>query len=472
MSSLVTRPATELVRLVAAGELSAFDLVRAYLDRIGSADDALGAFVDVRAEQAIDEARRQDDDAARGVPRGLLGGLPVTVKSAIDLAGVRCETGSPARAGRIARNDATVVTRLRRAGAIVLGTTNVAEMLMGYESDNPLHGRTHNPWDLSKTPGGSSGGEAAAIASGCSAGGIGSDGGGSIRVPAHFCGICGFKPTPGRIPSTGHQPACLGPFSLIGVVGPMARTMGDLRLLDRAVAGWDETDPMAIPSFGGEPDTVPAGIRVAFFEDDGRVPVTAETRAAVRSAARAAAAAGFEVEEYLPPVLARTGPLWDVFFAEVGLLALNDELGGAERDLPILQAYGKQAAGRPPMSARDLTSAWVARDQARADYQSQLGPLRVLVCPVAAIPAFAHGERAWEVEGRRVGYLEAMRYTHGFNVLGAPAVVVPVAHTRDGLPLGVQVAGRPFDDHLVLHVAAAIERGCGGYRPPPGFAGG
>jgi Asp-tRNA(Asn)/Glu-tRNA(Gln) amidotransferase A subunit family amidase len=251
----------------------------------------------------------------------------------------------------------------------------------------------------------------------------------------------------------------------------MARTVGDLRLIDRAVAGWDETDPMAVPSFGGEPDTAPAGIRVAFFEDDGRVPVTAETRAAVRSAASAAAAAGFEVEEYRPPVLARTGPLWDVFFAEVGLLALNDELGGAERDLPILKAHREQAA-RPPLTALDLTAAWVARDLARADYQAQLGPSRVLVCPVAAIPAFGHGERAWGVDGRRVGYLDAMRYTHAFNVLGAPAVTVPVTRTPEGLPIGVQVAGRPHEDELVLHVAEAIERGCGGYRPPPGFAGG
>ena len=156
---------------------------------------------------------------------------------------------------------------------------------------------------------------------------------------------------------------------------------------------------MAAPALTFAPDLLLAaqGIRVAFFEDDGLVPVTAETRAAVRSAARAAAAAGFEVEEYLPPVLARTGHLWDVFFAEVGLLALNDELAGAERDLPILQAYGEQAAGRPPMSARDLTNAWIARDQARADYQSQVGPLRVLICPVASIPAFGHGERTWEV---------------------------------------------------------------------------
>ena len=175
----------------------------------------------------------------------------LTVKSAIDVAGVRCETGSPTRRGRVAATDATVVARLRQAGAIVLGTTNVAEMLMAYETVNPLHGLTRNPWDPTRTPGGSSGGEAVAIATGCSGGGIGSDGGGSIRVPAHFSGICGFKPTPGRVPTTGHQPACLGPFSIVGAVGPMARTVADLRLLDEALSGYDVADPMSVPRTEG-----------------------------------------------------------------------------------------------------------------------------------------------------------------------------------------------------------------------------
>ncbi|MEO8682126.1 MAG: amidase, partial [Vicinamibacterales bacterium] len=265
MSSPLMQPATELVRLVKHGELSAADLVRAHLDRIAAVDPTLRAFVDVRADAALAEARRQDDRSARGEPRGLLGGLPVTVKSAIEVAGLRCEAGSPSRAGTIATGDATVVARLRAAGAIILGTTNVAEMLMAYESENPLHGRTLNPWDHARTPGGSSGGESAAIAAGCSAGGIGSDGGGSIRVPAHFTGICGLKPTPGRIPGTGHQPACLGPFSLIGVVGPMARTIGDLQMLDQVLAGWDNYDPMAVPDGAGHAVESLRGTRIAFF---------------------------------------------------------------------------------------------------------------------------------------------------------------------------------------------------------------
>lgn len=470
MQSLLTRPATDLVRLIAAGDVSAHDLVRAHLDRIASIDATLRAFVDVRADQALAEARRQDDRAARGEPRGALGGLPVTVKSAIEVAGLRCEAGSPARAGIIAAVDAVVVARLRAAGAIVLGTTNVAEMLMAYESENPLHGRTLNPWDHTRTPGGSSGGESAAIAAGCSAAGIGSDGGGSIRVPAHFTGICGLKPTPGRIPTTGHQPACLGPFSLIGVVGPMARTIGDLQALDQVLAGWDNYDPMAAPLPVNHAGVAPSGMRVGFFEDDGLHPVSPETRLAVRAAAAAADRAGFIVDEYRPPALSRAGAIWDVFFAEVGLLVLNDAMHGAERELPILKAYREQHDGAA-MSARALADAWVQRDLARAELLEAMEVRRILICPVAATAAFRHGERAWQIDDRRVGYLEAMRYTQWFNILGNPAAVVPVMRTADGLPVGVQVVGRPFDDRLVLAVAAAIEQDCGGYTPPPGFAG-
>ena len=240
-------PVHRLAAAVAAGEISAVEVVQAHLTRIAAVDPRLGAFVDVDADGALAAARSQDEGAARGEPRGALGGVPVTVKSAIDVAGLRCETGSPTRAGMRSDADAVVVARLRAAGAFVLGTTNVAEMLMGYETVNPLHGRTRNPWDLDRTPGGSSGGESAAIAAGCSAGGIGSDGGGSIRVPAHFTGICGLKPTPGRVPSTGHQPACIGPFSIIGVVGPMARTVAEVEALYRVLAGWDDFDPFATP---------------------------------------------------------------------------------------------------------------------------------------------------------------------------------------------------------------------------------
>ena len=467
MSSLVHRPATELVRLVASGDISAVELVRAHLDQIERLNPRLNAFVDLRADPALAEASAQDRASASGHARGPLGGLPISIKSAIGVAGLRVETGSPSRKDIVADTDAVCVARLRAAGAIVLGTTNVADMLMGYESDNPLHGRTSSPWDLARTPGGSSGGESAAIAAGCSAGGIGSDGGGSIRVPAHFTGICGLKPTPGRIPGTGHQPACLGPFSLLGVVGPMARTVADVYAMFAVVAGWDDRDPMAAPvPIARLGDTAHGACRIGFFEDDGRTPVTPETRAAVRAAAAAAAGAGYEVEGVMPAGLDRARELWETFFCEVGLLVLHEPLGGAERALPILNAFLERGAP-PPFTAARLTEAWMDRDALRADLAVQMRAHRILICPVASVPAFRHCERRWTIDGRDVGYLDAMTYTQWFNILGNPAAVVPCGTSPDGMPIGVQVIGRPFEEELVLTVAAAIEAASGGYRRPP-----
>jgi Asp-tRNA(Asn)/Glu-tRNA(Gln) amidotransferase A subunit family amidase len=468
-SPLLHSPACDLVRLVKAGDVSAVDIVRAHVDQIGRLDPQLHAFVDLRAEEALVEARTQDEMAARGVPRGPLGGLPVTVKSAIEVKGLRCEAGSPSRRGVVAGKDAVVVSRLRAAGAIVLGTTNVADMLMGYESVNPLHGRTVSPWDPDRTPGGSSGGEAAAIASGCSAAGIGSDGGGSIRVPAHFAGICGLKPTPGRIPASGHQPACLGPFSIIGVVGPMARTVDDLYAIFKTVAGWDAGDPVAAPlPVGSLESHARSDIRLGFFEDDGRTPVTQETRAAVRAAAQAAQEAGFAVEAFRPSNLDRARELWETFFCEIALLVLRDPLKGAEVELPILKEFLRHGRTTTPLTSLALTSAWIDRDILRAEVLGEMETHPVLICPVASIPAFRHGERSWMIDGTEVSYLDAMSYTQWFNVLGNPAAVVPAGRSREGLPIGVQIVGRPFEEELVLSVAAAIEHACGGYRRPPG----
>ncbi len=467
MAPLVHRSATEIVRLVASGHASAVDVVEQHLAQIDRLNPQLNAFVQLRSDRAIAEASAQDEAAAAGRPRGPLGGVPVSIKSAIEVDGLRCETGSPSRKGIVATNDAVCVSRLKAAGAIVLGTTNVADMLMGYESDNPLYGRTANPWDVSRTPGGSSGGESAAIAACMSAAGIGSDGGGSVRVPAHFTGICALKPTPGRVPGTGHQPPCLGPFSLIGVVGPMARTVADVYALFQVVAGWDDADPMAAPVAVRPLDNQPTrGFRIGFFEDDGHYPVTRETRAAVRSAAEALARTGYDVEGFRPTGLDRARELWDTFFCEVGLMVLKDPLKGAELELAILKAFLARGA-RPALTGMALTEAWIDRDLIRAQLVAQMETHRILLCPVSSAPAFRHGERSWTIDGTTVGYLEAMVYTQWFNILGNPAVVVPAGHSADGLPIAVQVIGRPFEEELVLSVAAAIERQCGGYVRPP-----
>jgi len=250
LSEIVFEPLMEMARQVRARKISPVELVQAHLARIAKLNPKLNAFVQVDAERARKQAKAAEA-ALTSRPGadslGALHGVPVSIKSSIDVAGELCECGTALRKGLIPQRDAPLVARLRAAGAIILGTTNVPEFLMAYESDNSLYGRTNNPWDLERTPGGSSGGEAAAIASGCSAGGVGSDGGGSVRIPAHFVGICGLKPTPGRIPSTGHFPASAGPFVNLGVVGPMARTVADVERLFEVIAGPDPGDPASAP---------------------------------------------------------------------------------------------------------------------------------------------------------------------------------------------------------------------------------
>src|SRR5690349_6273364 len=239
--------AVSMAERIRRRELSSVELVDAHLTRIEELNSRLNAFVQVDANGARQQARSAEAAVLRSEKLGPLHGVPVSIKSSIQVEGLRWESGSKLRAGVVAAHDAPLVARLRRAGAIILGVSNAPELLMAWETDNLLYGRTNSPWDVERTPGGSSGGEAAAIASGMSAGGVGSDGGGSIRVPAHFSGICGLKPTPGRIPTTGHFPASAGPFALVGVVGPMARTVADLKALFEIMQGPDDGDTCAAP---------------------------------------------------------------------------------------------------------------------------------------------------------------------------------------------------------------------------------
>src|SRR5260370_11354005 len=286
------------------GKISPVELVEAHLAQIRKLNPKLNAFVEVDAERAQQAARDAEIAVMQGKIVSPLHGVPVSIKSSLEVAGMHCESGSRMRAGFVATQDAAVVARLRAAGAIVLGVTNTPELLMAWETDNLLYGRTNSPWDLERTPGGSSGGEAAAIAAGMSAGGVGSDGGGSIRVPAHFSGICGLKPTPGRIPSTGHFPVSAGPFAFVGLVWPMAPTVADLKVLVEVMQGPDigDTCPAPVPvSWPDEEESRKRKIR--YFEDDGRTPVTPATRAAVRTAPEALHSTALRVEPFQPQLL-------------------------------------------------------------------------------------------------------------------------------------------------------------------------
>lgn len=469
MSDLTFLPATVMAALVRERKISPLELAELHLAKIEHLNPTLNAFVHVDPERVRREARQAESAIIEGKVVGPLHGVPISVKSSIDVAGMRIESGTRLRAGTVAANDAPLVQRLRRAGAIIVGVTNTPEVLMAWETDNLLYGRTNSPWDLERTPGGSSGGEAAAIAAGMSAAGVGSDGGGSIRVPAHFSGTCGLKTTPGRIPSTGHFPASGGPFTLLGVVGPMARTVDDLRVLFEVMQGPDDGDTCAAPV----PVTWPANHQVTrrkigYFEYDGRTPVAPEIRRAVRSAADALARAGFRVEPFRPEGLEEARVLWKRFFVKVGGMLIGPMFRGREQDCsPILSQFLQWSAAEPELSGDLLLESWFRRDSLRAELLAQMREYPILLCPPAAVTAFRHGERSWSVEGETVHYLDAWSYAEWFNLFGNPAAVVPVSHSAEGLPVGVQIVGRPWEEEFVLAVAAEVEKGCKGWRIPP-----
>jgi amidase len=469
MNDLVFLSAVFMAEQIRKKKISPVEIVDAHLAQIEKLSPKLNAFVQVDAKRAQQAAQDAEVAVMHEETLGPLHGVPVSVKSSVAVEGMLCESGTRLRAGFVPAQDAPLVARLRAAGAIVLGVTNSPELLMAWETDNLLNGRTNNPWDLQRTPGGSSGGEAAAIAAGMSAGGVGSDGGGSIRVPAHFSGICGLKPTPGRIPATGHHPVSAGPFALIGVVGPMARTVADLKVLFEVMQGPDVGDACAapVPVRWPKEDEV-RKLRVGYFEDDGRTPVTAETRAAVRAAAEALRSAGFKVEPFQPEGLEQARQLWYKLFVVAGGMLLRPMFKGRESDLsPILKQFLEWSAAEPALTGETLLDVWIRRDELRAQFLRQMQQYPILLCPAAAIPAFRHGERSWQVEGKVVQYLDAWSYAEFFNLLGNPAAVVPVGHSPEGLPIGVQIVGRPWQEEQVLSVAAALERECSAWKIPP-----
>jgi Asp-tRNA(Asn)/Glu-tRNA(Gln) amidotransferase A subunit family amidase len=458
--SIALQPAVEQLKLLRNNDVSPIELAEEHIRRIERLNPVLNAIVDFDPEKV----RAQ----ARAVKTGELAGLPITIKSSIAVAGHCGEVGSPLRRGDVSERDAVAVARLRAEGAVILGTTNCPEFLMAYETDNLLYGRTNNPWDIERTAGGSSGGEAAAIAVGMSAAGLGSDSGGSVREPAHFSGICALKPTSGRISSIGHVPPCIGPFSTLGAIGPMARSIADVELLFRVTSQQCTFDPASTPvAYRAVSMPEAKGLRVGYLEDDGLVPVTPETRRAVREAAGALRKQGFDVREYRPPSLEAARKLWDVFFVQCGAMFYEPEIAGRRDELsPVFLDFLAQAERRAPLTASSLLGAWAEMDLVRSRFLLEMEDFPILLTPVCSVPAFRHGERAWRIEGMNVEYFDAMRYTQWFNLLGAPAAVVPVGASYSGMPIGVQIAGRPFADEAVLTVASAVEDAFG-YKVPP-----
>jgi Asp-tRNA(Asn)/Glu-tRNA(Gln) amidotransferase A subunit family amidase len=463
---LVFESAEQLARRVRAGELSALDVVDAHIRRIQKANPALNAIVTTDFDRARSDARAADDRFARGERVGSLHGVPVTIKDAINTAGIRTVAGSKLFVSNVPSADAPAVRKLRAAGAIVLGKTNVAECVMDWRTTNPVFGRTANPWNREYVPGGSSGGEAAAVAAGCSAGGLGTDLGGSIRVPAHYCGICGLRPTPGRVPGSGYALPVGGSFSLTNSFGPLARSVGDLELFFGVLAGFDPCDPVSVSlpipnaiDLSGQHQRVAACV-------DGGIPITAETRQAVERAAALLAGCGADVTWWTLPSIAETPAIfsdWVLQPALAPLVALYD--GREEMMGPMMRGLATLAR---PISLDQFMQAWWARDALRRSLLDRMEQRPILLLPVSSTPAFRHEQRgAFDVEGSRVDYAASFAYSAFVSLAGLPAVTLPIARTSNGLPVGVQLVGRPFEEARMLAVARLLEQAAGALGRPP-----
>lgn len=471
---LTAKSAGELANLIRSRAVSPVEVVEAYLRRIERCNPALNAIVTL-APEILDQARAAEADLMSGKRVGPLHGVPLTVKDTIDTEGLRTTSGSRLLANHVPARDATAVARLKTAGAIILGKTNTPEMAMPYETDNPVFGAANNPYDLDLTPGGSSGGEAAAIAACLSPAGIGSDLSGSIRVPAHFCGITGLKPTTGRVPMDGHTPSANGLLSLGACIGPMARTIEDLSLLFNVIADTPSSEPNYRTSSLQEKIAALRGLRIAWYVDDGIAPITDQTRNAVIAAAKVLANAGLEVSEAIPPGISRGAALWIELFSRAATAQLREFYRGSEdqagpRVSPFLRDRDDEAnLGGKINTAERVAAAVLERKRLREDLLRWMKTTPLILAPVGATPAFEHGAQRVEVNGRSISVFRAFSYSQAFNVFGLPSVVVPAGHSSEGLPIGVQIVGCPFAESTVLAVARVIQEALGAWSRGTGL---
>src|SRR5689334_24176339 len=367
-----------IAAMIRKREVSPVEVAEAHLEQIARLNPELNAIVTI-APDVIDRARAAETAVMRGEAMGALHGVPLTIKDTIETAGIRTTSGSKMRVDYVPTSDAPAVARLKAAGAVVLAKTNAAEMAMDYTADNPVFGRTNHPLNHDLTPGGSSGGEAVAIATHMSPGGIGSDLAGSVRIPAHFCGICGLKPTTGRIPGELQFPPSIGPYSLGAVIGPMARNVADLRLLLGALS----KDPFERSSFDLR------GKRVAWYTDDGVAPVTDETAKAVATAAAALRDAGLIVEERRPPHVDRGNEMWLKVFSRASVVQLRSVYKGRESEGGSFVRWRLGTADEMPAPTLDeYIAGWMERDRLREELLQWMETTRIIIAPVGATPAY------------------------------------------------------------------------------------
>ena len=463
MDTLVYRSAKALAAAIRSKEVSSYEVVTTCISQIEAVNPRINAVVQQAFDSALEQARDADDDLMRDVVRGPLHGLPMTIKDSLDTAGVITTAGTKGRATHVPDKDATVVARLRTAGAILLGKTNTPELTMSGRTDNYLYGLTNNPYDETRTPGGSSGGAAAIVAAGGAPFDIGSDTGGSIRIPAHCCGIAGIKPTAGRVPRTGHILAY--DFSFIESlthIGPLARYVEDLMLLLPIISGPDWYDPSIVPTALGEPTDVPLPqLRLAYYTDNGIASPTQDTVQVIHDCVHALSDSGVTCTESRPNVMEQLSMSTSDMLKD---LVLADGGGAIRR---ILQVSGTDLNEIHPRIE------WILPDKAATTlelnelihewntYRSQmltfLRDYDVLVCPASAAPAPKHDDEGPEFS-----------YTMPYNLTGWPSVVLRAGTSAEGLPIGVQIVARPWREDVALAGALQIEKSLGGWQPPDG----
>ncbi len=425
--------ATALSRAIREREVSSLEVIGAHLERIDALNPKLNAVVQLDADGARDQARKADAALEGGDALGPLHGVPFTVKDWIEAAGVICAAGSKERVDYVPKRDATVVARLREAGAVILGKTNA------FERDT-VYGKTKNPYDLSRTPGGSSSGEAAIIAAGGSPLGLGSDSGGSIRVPAHYCGIAGLKPTSGRVPNTGHFPrigALSDPRTQIGV---LARHVEDLALAFPIIAGEDGRDAGVVPMPLADHDAVSlSGLRVAWYTEYEGASPTPDTVWVVGQAVEVLRDAGPSVEEARPDMIERSLEITQWYWRRMRSFSWERWLTGGEEGT---------------MTGEEIERSIFEWEKLQRSFLAFMEGYDVIVCPAAPGPA-----------GEKDG-LDDFIYTLPYSLTGQPCVVVRAGTSEEGLPLGVQIVARGWREDIALAVARKIEEALGGWQPP------
>jgi amidase len=455
--------ASELAAAIRSKKLSSKEIVEAHLERIALVNPKLNAIVQLTAETARKDAAAADAAVARGEIGGPLHGVPMTIKDTLETAGVICTGGTKGRANYVPQADATAVARLRAAGAIFLGKTNVPELAGAIESDNLVYGRTNNPYDLTRTPGGSSGGEAAIVAACGSPLGLGTDAGGSIRIPAHFCGLAALKPTSGRVPRTGQFPQPMGARAAVFHVSLISRRVEDLALALPIIAGPDFRDSSIVGMPLLDPKAVSiAGLKVAYFDDDGVAAPTKEIVAAVRDSAKAFADAGVKVEERRTPDAEKAATVYyDMSRGDggAGTRAFLKSIG-SDPISPLFEKALTYSVAPAMAGTTEALAAFVRWDLFRNSMLRFMESYDAVLSPVAPFPALLHGTSFDEANRKGFGYSQM------YNLTGWPSATVRIGTSPEGLPLNVQVAAKPWREDIALVLAAHLEKSFGGWKMP------